>query len=120
VPDARDARSPHWHGRGQSATYPAVELVTDLLVPDVMWYTMLSSGHLQRLGGPPDGAVELPGGRVELTIGDPEQWIPGHPDLVTVRARGASLLGPCLATADETFQLARERMPLIRGQQPRR
>jgi hypothetical protein len=42
-----------------------------------VWYQLLSRDQLQQLGQPPAGAVELPGGRVELTIGEPEEWIPG-------------------------------------------
>jgi hypothetical protein len=30
--------------------------------------------------------VELPGGRFELTIGEPEQWVPGHPQHDAIRA----------------------------------
>jgi hypothetical protein len=51
-----------------------------------MWYQVLSEGQLRRLGGPPPDAVELPGGRVELTIGEPEQWVPGHPQHDAIRA----------------------------------
>jgi hypothetical protein len=42
-----------------------------------VWYQLLSRDQLQQLGQPPADAVELPGGRVELTIGEPEEWIPG-------------------------------------------
>jgi hypothetical protein len=52
-----------------------------------MWYQLLSKDRLHRLGGPPPGAVLLPGGRVELTIGEPEQWLPGHPEHAVVLAR---------------------------------
>jgi hypothetical protein len=59
------------------------------------WYQILSPERLRRLGGPPPGAAELPGGRVELTVGEPEQWLPGHPDYQAVRDRAAQLLaGP--------------------------
>lgn len=59
----------------------------EMLLPDVTaeyepasWYQVLSREQLDRLGGPPPGAVELPGGRMEFTVGEPEQWVPGHPD----------------------------------------
>lgn len=51
-----------------------------------MWYQLLSTDRVRRLGGPPPGAVELADGRVELTVGEPEQWIPGHPGRDTVLA----------------------------------
>jgi hypothetical protein len=57
------------------------------------WYQILSPERLRRLGGPPPGSVELPGGRVELTVGEPEQWLPGHPGHDAVRERAAQLLG---------------------------
>jgi hypothetical protein len=77
----------------------------DLVMPDLttqgeddlgpMWYQVLSEAQLRRLGGPPPQAVELPGGRVELTIGEPEQWVPGHPQRDVIRAQARRLLrGP--------------------------
>jgi hypothetical protein len=42
-----------------------------------VWYQLLSREQLRQLGQPPAGAVVLPAGRVELTIGEPEEWIPG-------------------------------------------
>jgi len=56
------------------------------------WYQILSPERLRLLGGPPPGSAELPGGRVELTVGGPEQWLPGHPDHEAVRDRAAQLL----------------------------
>jgi len=114
-PDARDVLAPYWAGRGPGATRPPVEPVADLLVPDVAWYTVLSTGHLDRLGGPPDGAVALPGGRVEVTIGEPEQWVSGHPDAPAVRAAAEAVLGPCLAAPDVAFELSRQRIARLRA-----
>ncbi|MEU8607853.1 hypothetical protein AB0C29_07615, partial [Actinoplanes sp. NPDC048791] len=48
--------------------------LTDRFAGDAMWFQALSAGHLQRLGGPPPGSAPLPGGRVAVTVGDPEQW----------------------------------------------
>jgi len=56
------------------------------------WYQILSPERLRRIGGPPAGAAELPGGRVELTVGEPGQWLPGNPDYEAVRNRAAHLL----------------------------
>jgi hypothetical protein len=52
-----------------------------------MWYQVLSQAQLERLRALPPGAVELASGRFELTIGEPEQWVPGHRDHGAVRAR---------------------------------
>jgi hypothetical protein len=57
-----------------------------------MWYQVLSGIQLARLGGPPPAAAELAGGRFELTIGEPEQWVPGHRDHDAIRARARYLL----------------------------
>jgi hypothetical protein len=34
-----------------------------------------------------------PGGRVEVTIGEPEQWLPGHPDRAAVGNEARRLTG---------------------------
>jgi hypothetical protein len=68
---------------------PAVESEFDL---GPMWYQVLSQAQLERLRGLPPGAVELAAGRFELTIGEPEQWVPGHRDHDAVRARARHIL----------------------------
>jgi hypothetical protein len=40
----------------------------------------------------PPGVVELASGRFELTIGEPEQWVPGHRDHDATRARAWHIL----------------------------
>jgi hypothetical protein len=76
---------------------PARLHLPDLTVRDEfgagpMWYQLLSPAQLERLRGLPPGAVELPSGRFELTIGEPEQWVPGHRDHDAVRARARHIL----------------------------
>ena len=44
-------------------------------------------------GNRPAGAAELPGGRVEVTIGEPEQWLPGHPDRAAVENEARRITG---------------------------
>ena len=68
---------------------PAVESEFDA---GPMWYQVLSQAQLERLGGLPPGAVELAAGRFELTIGEPEQWVPGHRDHDAARARARHIL----------------------------
>jgi hypothetical protein len=65
----------------------------DELGLEPMWYQILSQEQLARLGGPPPGSVMLPGGRVELTVGEPEQWLPRHPDRLAIGSQAARLLG---------------------------
>lgn len=57
-----------------------------------MWYQVLSHAQPERLRALPPGAVELAAGRFELTIGEPEQWVPGHRDHDAVRARARHIL----------------------------
>jgi hypothetical protein len=87
----------------------AVQLQPDTLVPDAMWCQILSPGHLDRLGGSPPGAVEVAQDRFELTVGEPEQWLPGHPDRPAVQARGRQLLAGCIVTPEEADAMTRQR-----------
>ena len=50
-------------------------------------------------GGLPPGAAELASGRFELTIGEPEQWVPGHRDHKAIRARARHILPPLTRSA---------------------
>jgi hypothetical protein len=68
---------------------PAVESEFDA---GPMWYQVLSQAQLERLRALPPGAVELASGRFELTIGEPEQWVPGHRDHDAIRARARHIL----------------------------
>ncbi|MFI7372137.1 hypothetical protein ACIBSW_18770 [Actinoplanes sp. NPDC049668] len=88
---------------------PSAEWLADALVPDAMWFQVLSPGHVDRLGGPPEGAENLGEGRHGLTVGDPEQWLPTHPDSATVRARARALLAGCLSTPAAVAELNRAR-----------
>ncbi|MGV4927021.1 hypothetical protein K2224_31915 (plasmid) [Streptomyces sp. BHT-5-2] len=46
--------------------------------PRPRWYQILSPERLALLDGPPEGGNELPGGRLELTSGSPEDWLTGY------------------------------------------
>lgn len=114
VPTAREALSAQWGGRR-----PGGEHVPDLLVPDGMWFQVLSPGHLERLGGLPAGAgaatVELPGGRSGLTVGEPEEWVPGHPSGAAVRERARDVLAGCLVDEETALRLTGTRLAEARA-----
>jgi hypothetical protein len=122
--DTRLVFHPGWTHRAPSSAAPApprptVERLADVLVPDAMWYQILSTGHLHRLGGLPAGAVPLDQDRAELTVGEPEQWAPGHPDRDAVRVRGRQLLAGCLVSEQQAFEMtvarARQGRPPMNG-----
>jgi hypothetical protein len=111
-----------WAGAGMAvdardayAASTGLSEVADVLVPDGMWFQLLSEGHLDRLGGPPEGAHPIGGGRVELTVGEPEQWLPGHPDRVAVVQRARTLLAGCIADPDEVLARRRKRLRAARA-----
>ncbi|MET8312141.1 hypothetical protein [Micromonospora sp. NPDC005173] len=114
-PDSRRVTTPQWSqwlpSDGKPVTRrPGVEMLADALIPDAMWYQILSAGHLDRLGGLPPGATPLPGRRAELTVGDAEQWLPGHPDALAVLARGRELLAGCLVDEAQAWQMTAARI----------
>ncbi|SCF15099.1 hypothetical protein GA0070607_6174 [Micromonospora coriariae] len=115
APDSRRVSTPQWSQRLPSdeetvTRRPGVEMLADVLIPDAMWYQILSAGHLDRLGGLPPGAKPLPGRRAELTVGDAEQWLPGHPDALAVLARGRELLAGCLVDEAQAWQMTAARI----------
>jgi hypothetical protein len=118
-PDARDTLSAVWNDReppaGPGINRPPGDRLADVLVPDGMWYQILSPGHIARLSGPPPEAATLPDGRVELTIGAPEQWLPGHPDRPAVVARARELLAGCLVDEATAQAMSRERLATARA-----
>lgn len=110
-PDTRLVLRHDWVPRtDRGPSRPDVSALADVLVPDAMWHQLLSPGHLERLGGLPEGAVGLPGGRAELTIGEPEQWLPGHPDGAAVREHGRRILAPCLVGEAQAVAMAADRL----------
>jgi hypothetical protein len=67
------------------------------------------------LGGAPSGARPLADGRVELTVGEAEQWVPGHPDRPGVLARARELLAGCLVDEGTALTLTRDRLAQARA-----
>jgi hypothetical protein len=100
---------PHQLDADQADQDPvATARLADVLVPDAFWYQVLSPGHLRRLGAAPAGARPLPGGRAELTLGDPVAWIAGRGD-AGLRAVGRQRLGRLLATRVDARRMWEER-----------
>ena len=75
----------------------------DAFVFDAFPYQILGSGHLERLGTIPAAAQPIIGGKVELFIGDPADWLPHRQDA------GRRILARCLVTAEEDRAMNRAR-----------
>lgn len=109
----------------------------DEVVLDAFPYQVLGPRHLEHFGGLPEGARRLPGGRAELTIGEPGDWLFSESAIEARLARPGELVGsrrakpgieeearrllaPCLAKAPELSSLKRARHQRIGGPQPQR
>lgn len=102
-----------------------VAKLSDEIVPEAYPWQILGPGHLRRLGHVPAGARPLPGGRVELAIGEAESWlirrdfdrtrgrwgdpIPRRQPGIQEAAR--EVLRPCLMTENQVLNLLGERFP---------
>lgn len=90
--------------------YFAAELA-DELVLDAYPYQVLSEGHLAKLGKIPEGAEQLDGGRIGLSIGALDEWLsPKRRVRRKLLARGRTLLLPCITTDDAAAAMVRSRM----------
>jgi hypothetical protein len=112
---ARGLRSAAWTDPESGPVRPDAAHLPDLLMPDGMWCHVLSEGRLERLGGLPDSARWIADGRVELTVGAPEQWLPGHPDRPALQARARELLHACLVSGPDVAAMTAARGPADRG-----
>jgi hypothetical protein len=104
-----------WRDQGGASPNLVAGELSDVLVPDVFPFQILSKGHLTRLssGG---GDLEEPAigeplaeGRVEVLIGDPADWLPINDARDVVMAEGFELLSPLLATDDQVDELLASR-----------
>jgi hypothetical protein len=81
----------------------------DELLFDVSPWQILGPGHIRRLGGVPEGAVELPGDRYELTVGGLNDWLPGTVTRQATRTWGGALLAPILVKGRALAEISRAR-----------
>ena len=86
-------RQSSWSWFSQGGEHAEIlEPLYDEFVPDGYHWQILGPGHVRRLGRVPAGAANLPDDRIELTLGEPVDW------LNETRAAGRGLLAPCLFT----------------------
>lgn len=79
----------------------------DLIALDAFCWQVLTPKHLARLGKLPLGSQQLGGDRLEVSIGEPRDWLPGKPENVEVRSTGRKELGGCLLSPDKASSLLR-------------
>lgn len=83
---------------GRPSDYPGgisgyFSYLSDVQVLDAFWYQVLGPGHMARIGSLPGGR-DLGGGKVELTLGDFDDWL--DPEKARLlQDRGRELLEPC-------------------------
>ena len=66
-----------WQEQGGAPPNAVAAWLVDEHVPDVYAHQVLSPGHIEQLGVVPEGGEALGDGRVELTVGEPKDWLPG-------------------------------------------
>lgn len=99
---------------------PPPDWASGLAAPDLVWrasdevvldafhWQILSTGHLLRLEHVPDHAEPLDAGRVEVTLGDADDWLPGESH-EEIRAQGRRTFAGCLLQHNEALLLLQER-----------
>ena len=115
-------RCPEEPRRRRSRRFGRRGSLCDVIVWTVAPYQILGPGHIERLGEPPAGAVQLENGRWELELGPLYDWVldPGSPDegrrdprVARWREhyrRGQEVLRPCLVNDRVAERLYRERL----------
>jgi len=101
--------------QGDGPQPSAMYMLCDQLLFDASPYQVLWPGNLRRLGGPPEGAVPLPGGRVEYAAGELREWDPRGSTRPAVRARAPRCAGAVLASRRQAFALRQARRGRAQG-----
>ena len=81
----------------------------DVVLFDVYPFQIIGPGHIERLGGVPNGAQSLTGGRFAVSCGKLPEWLPDSPSRRVARARALDALAPCLVRGPELTELRRRR-----------
>lgn len=109
-----------WRARGGAAPNRVAALVGDLVVPDAFPWQVLGPGHLARFdaaGVEPPPHEQLGDGRVEVSLGEPAEWLPRSSTRVDAQEDALSWLTPVLVDADELGELEASR-PLPTARRP--
>jgi hypothetical protein len=90
--------------KGSGRSWTKLTDLCDELCFEAFPYQILSPGHLARFERQPAGARPLAGGRIELSLGDPNEWLPESPLREEAVASARELLAPCLCNEDAVFR----------------
>lgn len=98
-----------WYISGQGDPPELAEPLCDEFVLDAFPWQLLGPTHMAHLGKPPAGAFRLPGGRIELPLGELADWLPGSSTRPELQAQGRRLLAPCLLKVGKSSAFLRAR-----------
>lgn len=93
-----------WGLEGGASPNVVIGRLCDRYVPEAFGCQVLGPGHLERLQRADprqDWGDPLAGGRRELRIGEPDDWLPTSEVRADVRTDGWALLAPVMLGADE-------------------
>jgi hypothetical protein len=100
-----------WPAEGGASPNTVAGQAVDLVVPDAFPLQILGPGHLARLrerGHDLDG-VALDDGRLEVALGDPDDWSPRFATRADALERATEQLADLLVTDAELAELVRDR-----------
>jgi hypothetical protein len=98
-----------WQTQGGAPPNVIARELVDDHVPDAYPYQVLGPDHLTHLGELGSAYEALGEGRVELTLDEPESWLPGRPERDDAQAHGWDVLAPCLVLQDDLAALVASR-----------
>lgn len=94
-----------WQAQGGASPNVIAREVIDDRVPDAYPYQVLGPAHLDRLGEYGLAFEALGDGRIEITLDEPESWLPGRSERDDVQAQGWDVLAACLVLEEELAAL---------------
>lgn len=112
-----------WRARGGGAPNRVAAVACDVAVPDAFPWQILGPGHLARIeaaGEEPPPLEHLGDGRVEVTLGDPADWLPRSLARVDAQEDAIAWLAPLLLDEDELAAIEASRAARPRPAQPPR
>jgi hypothetical protein len=85
-----------WQTQGGAPPNVIARELIDTHVPDAFPYQVLGPGHVASLGEIGFAYEALGDGRIEITLDEPESWLPDRPERDDVQAQGWDVLAACL------------------------